>query len=225
MTSTTPPRQFPYSPPPDTGLALVYHDDALLCVNKPSGLLSVPGRGAGMQDCLFGRVLARFPTALVVHRLDEATSGLVLFALSPDVQRVLSRAFETREVQKTYVAVVHGLMAQDEGSINLPLITDWPRRPLQKIDHETGKSALTRWRVLARDAQANTTRVELSPETGRTHQLRVHMQALGHAIVGDALYGGRPVQAGQRLMLHCCALSFAHPMQAGQLDLHLAANF
>jgi tRNA pseudouridine32 synthase / 23S rRNA pseudouridine746 synthase len=222
MTSTTPPRQFPYSPPPDAGLALVYQDDALLCVNKPSGLLTVPGRGVEMQDCLYRRVLARFPTALVVHRLDEATSGLVLFALSPDVQRLLSRAFELREVRKTYVAVVHGLLAQDAGSVNLPLITDWPRRPLQKIDHESGKPALTHWRVLERDAHANTTRVELSPETGRTHQLRVHMQALGHAIVGDALYGEA---ASGNLMLHAQELRLAHPLHSNPLELCVDAGF
>jgi tRNA pseudouridine32 synthase / 23S rRNA pseudouridine746 synthase len=222
MTSTTPPRQFPYSPPPDTGLALVYQDDALLCVNKPSGLLTVPGRGADMQDCLYSRVLARFPTALVVHRLDEATSGLVLFALNLEAQRALSRAFETRKVQKTYVALVHGLIAQDTGSINLPLLTDWPLRPLQKVDHEAGKPALTHWRVLARYAQANTTRVELTPETGRTHQLRVHMQALGHAIVGDALYGDA---ARGNLMLHAQELRLAHPLHNNPLELHIEASF
>jgi tRNA pseudouridine32 synthase / 23S rRNA pseudouridine746 synthase len=217
MTSQTPSRQKPYSPPADVGLDVVYLDDWLLCVNKPPGLLTTPGRGTHLRDCLALRVQLRFPEALVVHRLDEATSGLVLFARTPQVQKALSHAFETRAVQKTYVAVVHGVVHPDSGEINLPLAPDWPRRPLQKVDHETGKPARTLWRVLARDIQANTTRLELRPQTGRTHQLRVHMQAMGHAILGDALYG----TGGDSEGLHLAAqrLEFPHPSSTKILSI------
>lgn len=207
-----------YQPPPDTGLAILHEDEHLLAVDKPSGLLSVPGRGERMADCLIARVQCRFADALVVHRLDMDTSGLVLMARGPDVQRALSRQFMTRQVDKRYEAVVHGVMADDEGEVDLPLITDWPRRPRQKVDAETGKPSLTRFRVLGR--QGDRTRVSLEPVTGRSHQLRVHLMALGHPIVGDDLYGspGDRARAG-RLMLHACSIALAHPVTGQRLSL------
>lgn len=200
-----------------SGVGLLHADESLLVLEKPAGLLSVPGRGEDKQDCLSMRVQAAFPDALIVHRLDQATSGLMLMARGAAMQRALSRSFETREVGKRYVAVVHGCLQQsnnpdDWDLIDLPIIVDWPRRPLRIIDAERGKPSQTRWRVLAHDAAANTTRVELEPVTGRSHQLRVHLKALGHSILGDALYASEAVQAAApRLLLHACALQFTHP--------------
>jgi tRNA pseudouridine32 synthase/23S rRNA pseudouridine746 synthase len=202
------------------GVELLHTDESLLVLCKPSGLLSVPGRGEGKQDCLGARVQAAFPDALIVHRLDQATSGLMLMARGAVIQRALSRFFETREVSKRYVAVVSGHLPPPDdadnpegwGLIDLPIIVDWPHRPLRIIDTERGKPSQTRWRVLAHDATANTTRVELEPVTGRSHQLRVHLKALGHSILGDALYAPEAVQAAApRLLLHACALQFTHP--------------
>lgn len=202
-------------PPP--GLDLIYQDDALIVANKPAGLLAVPGRGADKQDCLASRVQAEFPDALIVHRLDMATSGLLLFARGAEMQRRLSHLFREREVQKRYVAVVSGRLELLAGEIDLPLIRDWLNRPRQKVDHESGKPSFTRYRVLAHDE--GTTRVELEPVTGRTHQLRVHMAAIGHPIMGDALYGGEAEGRAERLLLHASALSFAHPLNAELLSL------
>jgi len=176
-----------YTPPPDLGLDLVYQDEALIVVNKPEGLLSVPGRGDDRADCMVSRVQLRVPEALTVHRLDMATSGLLVFARGPDMQRALSLAFQDRGVSKRYVAVVHGLVQPDDGVVDLPLIADWPNRPRQMVCHERGKPSQTRFQVLARDAVTAQTRVALEPITGRSHQLRVHMLALGHPIVGDPL--------------------------------------
>lgn len=193
------------------------HADAhLLVVDKPAGLLAVPGRGADKQDCLARRVQAQWPDARVVHRLDQATSGLMLFARGADVQRQLGWLFEQRRVDKRYVAVVAGCIASESGRIELSIAVDWPNRPLRRIDAEGGQVALTRWRVLARDAAGDTSRLELDPETGRTHQLRVHLQAIGHPILGDALYAPPTVQArSPRLLLHASELAFNHP-QTGQ---------
>ncbi len=197
-------------------LSPIFVDAHLLVLDKPAGLLSVPGRGADKADCLWTRAQAQWSDALVVHRLDMATSGLVLFARGADMQRRMSMAFAAREVDKRYVAVVEGLLAQAEGEIDLPLAADWPRRPLQVVDHVHGKASLTHWRVLARDPVATRTRVELVPITGRTHQLRVHMHAIGHSIVGDGLYGERALAAAaQRLLLHATWLAHAHP-ESGQ---------
>ena len=193
------------------GFILLYIDDALLVVDKPAGLLAVPGRGPAGADNLVGRVQQAHPGACTVHRLDMATSGLMLLARGPDMQRALSRSFEQRAVHKRYEAVVHGLVAADTGSSDAPLAADWPRRPLQKVDFDTGKPSLTRWQVLGRDAAAQRTRLCLEPVTGRTHQLRVHMMALGHPIVGDALYGSDTPPA-PRLLLHACELRFTHPV-------------
>lgn len=201
-----------YTPPPDLGLDLVYQDEALIVVNKPEGLLSVPGRGDDRADCMVARVQQRVPEALTVHRLDMATSGLLVFARGPEMQRALSLAFQDRGVSKRYVAVVHGLVQPDEGLVDLPLIADWPNRPRQMVCHERGKPSQTRFQVLARDAVVGQTRVALEPITGRSHQLRVHMLALGHPIVGDPFYGDADLQSGfPRLCLHAQALSLMHP--------------
>lgn len=194
-------------------LDLIYRDDTLIVVNKPAGLLAVPGRGADKQDCLASRVQAEFPDALVVHRLDMATSGLLLFARGAEMQRRLSHLFREHLVAKRYVAVVSGRLELLAGEIDLPLMRDWPNRPRQKVDFASGKPSLTRYRVLAHDD--GTTRVELEPVTGRTHQLRVHMAASGHPILGDALYGeeGR----AERLLLHASVLSFVHPLNVEPL--------
>lgn len=213
------------------GLVLLHADDSLLVLDKPAGLLAVPGRGEDKQDCLSARVQAVYPDALVVHRLDQATSGLMLMARGTAMQRALSQAFENREVGKRYVAVVEGRLpspadAQAWGLIDLPIIVDWPRRPLRIINAEHGKPSQTRWRVLAFDAAANTTRVELEPVTGRSHQLRVHLQALGHPILGDALYAPAEVQAkAARLLLHAAALQFTHPASGLALSFESSPGF
>ncbi len=206
-----------------------YVDDALLVVDKPSGLLAVPGRGPDKQDCLSARVQAVYPDALIVHRLDMATSGLMVMARSAAVQRDLSKAFAAREVSKRYIAVVAGRLdapPQDWGIINLPIIVDWPNRPLRVIDHRLGKPSTTRWRVLEHDETGSDTRVELEPVTGRSHQLRVHLRALGHPILGDALYAPPEVQVrATRLLLHAWSLGFVHPVTGERLAFESAAPF
>ena len=202
----------------------LYQDDALLVVDKPAGLPSVPGRTPELHDCMASRVQAAVPDALVVHRLDMATSGLLLFARGKAMQRALSHAFAERTVDKRYIAVVAGRMAEDEGEITLPLIADWPRRPLQKVDPEHGKPSLTRFKVLTRDAR--TTRVELTPLTGRSHQLRVHLLAIGHPILGDALYAPPEVAvAAPRLLLHASGLVLRHPLNGSVLQVESPAPF
>lgn len=209
-----------YQPPAHTGLTLIYIDEHLLVLDKPAGLLAVPGRGADKRDCLASRVQAEYPEALVVHRLDMATSGLMLMARSEATQKQLSRMFAERQVDKTYIAIVDGRLDQDSGDIDLPLITDWPNRPKQKIDHDIGKPALTHYRVLAYTPAQDTSRVELKPHTGRTHQLRLHMQALGHPILGDPLYAPDAVhRRSPRLLLHAAGLHFRHPANGLPLNL------
>lgn len=203
----------PYQPPIDNGLELLYQDDALLALNKPAGLLSVPGRGDDKQDCMASRVQTEFPDALSVHRLDMATSGVFLMAKNADIHRYLSLLFQEREIEKRYIAIVDGQVRQPIGKIELPLITDWPNRPRQIVDHNIGKISITRFKVLWRNIEENTTRIELAPETGRTHQLRVHMESLGHPILGDRLYANDEVlQKSERLMLHALSLSLIHPL-------------
>lgn len=215
----------PVPAPADAALdvRVVFEDDVLLVLDKPAGLLAVPGRGDDKQDCVSLRVQQHYPAALVVHRLDFATSGLMLMARSPPMQRALSHMFETRAVDKTYTAVVHGWLTDDAGQIDLPIAADWPARPLRKIDHALGKTALTHYQVVARNIDG-TTRVLLHPHTGRTHQLRVHMLALGHAIVGDVLYG-RNVAEGSRLHLHASQLCLVHPVTGQPLQWHSEASF
>ncbi|NWG86408.1 MAG: RluA family pseudouridine synthase [Hydrogenophilaceae bacterium] len=207
----------------------LYADAALLVFDKPGGLLAVPGRGEAKQDCLSARVQASYPDALVVHRLDMATSGLMLLARGAAMQRQLSMLFAAREVTKRYVAVVAGRLEapQEEwGSIDLPIAVDWSKRPLRVVDHERGKPSVTRWRVLAFDAVTQTTRVELEPVTGRSHQLRLHLQAIGHPILGDALYAPLEAQAvAERLLLHACMLSFRHPLTGAEVAFESAPGF
>lgn len=206
---------------------VVHVDDSYLVVNKPAGLLCVPGKGPDKQDCLSQRVIGQFADALVVHRLDMATSGLVVFARGPTSQRTLNQAFAQRQVHKRYVAIVTGnIPAVGEWHIiDLPIMVDWPNRPLRKID-AAGQQSVTRFRVLAGDTQQNATRVELEPITGRTHQLRVHLRAIGHPIVGDALYNPLTSTDGsQRLLLHAEELSFLHPFQGTRKNFARPAPF
>lgn len=205
-----------YSPPRDYGLDLVYRDESIIVVNKPAGLLSVAGRGADKTDSLTTRVQKEFPDALNVHRLDMSTSGLIVLARGKEMHRRISAMFRERRVEKRYLAIVAGQMEAVEGEVDLPLGADWPNRPRQKVDFAIGKPSLTRYRQLAHDASTDTSCVELEPVTGRTHQLRVHMAAIGHPIQGDALYGGDARGSAVRLLLHACSLSFAHPL-SGEL--------
>ena len=228
-------------------LQIIHSDDSLLVLGKPSGLLSVPGLGPDKQDCLSGRAQRRFADALIVHRLDMATSGLMLMARGIGMQRAMSRLFEQREVDKRYLAVVDGRLAPEPAPstlhglspsptpkplpegwhlIDLPIAVDWPRRPLRVIDAALGKPSQTRWRAVTFDEAANSTRVELAPLTGRSHQLRVHLQALGHPILGDALYAPPAVQArAPRLLLHACALRFVHPATGESVSFESPPDF
>lgn len=221
----------PYDPPRDCGLDIIYCDDSLLIVNKPAGLLSVPGRGMDKADSMTTRVQNKFPDALCVHRLDMSTSGLLLFARGKNMHSLISRLFREHKIHKSYIALVAGRMKITAGEVNLPLGADWPNRPRQKVDFTSGKPALTRYRVLENTENPNylsthqqepdfaANRVELEPVTGRTHQLRVHMAAIGHPIFGDALYGGAASKTVERLMLHARALSFVHPLKGVSLAL------
>ncbi len=195
--------------PPDEPLKILHHDHELLLVDKPSGLLSVPGKGPHLADCLISRVQAVFPEALLVHRLDRDTSGVMVFAMTPHAQRHLGLQFEKRMAKKTYVARVYGKVAEREGRVDLPLIVDWPNRPRQHVDHENGKQAITDWKVLRYEEGA--TRIRLFPQTGRSHQLRVHMLEIGHPILGDRFYATGPALDAPRLMLHAESLRIRHP--------------
>ena len=283
MTSQAPARL----PPASTALQLHHLDASLLVIEKPAGLLCVPGRGEDKQDCLSARVQALHPEALIVHRLDMATSGLLLMARSPEAQRLLSQAFAERRIHKQYVAVVDGRMAETGPAsadgwqlIDLPIAVDWPQRPLRVIDPVAGKPSQTRWRLdeaasldalassqapasldapsssdaalsldptsgietnaspdaaaspetlastPSRQAPSPTSRVLLEPLTGRSHQLRVHLKALGHPIVGDTLYASQAVAArAPRLLLHASALAFAHPLTGEALQFDSPAPF
>lgn len=210
-----------------TDLNTVYADDHLLVFNKPAGLLSVPGRGADKQDCLSARAQLAYPDALVVHRLDMSTSGLMLMARGVAMQRLVNAAFADRSVAKRYTAVVAGALPVPDGiwgQIDLPIAVDWPNRPLRKIDLEHGKPSCTRWQVL--DMGDGTTRLELEPVTGRSHQLRVHLAAIGHPILGDALYAPACVQTmASRLLLHACSLALRHPATGTALHWDCRAPF
>lgn len=208
----------------------VIHEGAdLLVLDKPSGLLCVPGRGADKQDCLSARAQQRWPDALVVHRLDMSTSGLVLMARGIAMQRALSQAFAEQRIDKRYEAVVDGLLPQDGDDwreIDAPIAADWPRRPLQVIDQELGKPSRTRWQVKAAMPERGATHLELAPQTGRTHQLRVHLAHIGHPILGDALYGSEEVRSrAPRLMLHAARLALAHPFSGELLRFESPAPF
>ena len=217
----------PYLPPPDTGLDVLHVEAGFVVLAKPPGLLSEPGRGADKRDSLVVRAQARFAGARIVHRLDMPTSGAMVLALDAGTHARLSAAFRERRVHKVYEALVHGpwpvddARAPHEGEIDLPLIVDWPNRPRQVVCHDTGKPSLTHYRVLADGPLA---RVALEPVTGRTHQLRVHLAALGHPIAGDPFYG-RAGDAAARMMLHACRLEFAHPDSGEALVFRSAVPF
>lgn len=222
-------RPFVYDPPNEP-LAVLHEDGDILVVAKPSGLLSAPGKPAEHADCLIARLNARYPEATLVHRLDCATSGVMVFARTRTAHRHLGLQFERRKLAKTYVARVAGAIAEAEGTIDKPLRCDWPNRPRQMIDFTDGKPALTRWRVEAREAVATretgATRVRLFPETGRSHQLRVHMADLGHPILGDALYADDTAfAAADRLQLHAETLTIRHPDGGAPMTFTAACPF
>ena len=206
---------FIYHPPMSPYLEIIYQDDDIVVLNKASGILSVPGRLTEHQDCLQNRVQRTLPSATIVHRLDMATSGLMIMALNKPAHVNISRQFEQRKTQKSYLARVFGNLEQQTGSVDLPLICDWPNRPKQKVDHENGKKSLTHYKVLSHNDKTEnvlSTLVELTPITGRSHQLRVHMLALGHPILGDKLYAHQQaLKMSNRLQLHAVKLSLFHP--------------
>ncbi|MEM1073787.1 MAG: RluA family pseudouridine synthase [Pseudomonadota bacterium] len=211
-----------YCPPQDP-LVVLHEDAEVLLVDKPSGLLSVPGKGPQLADCLMARVQEVFPDALLVHRLDRDTSGVIIFALTAHAQRHLGLQFEKRITKKTYVARVWGVPETKTGTVDLPLIVDWPNRPRQKVCHETGKPAQTDWRVIKHDTE--TSRLRLFPKTGRSHQLRVHMLAIGHPILGDPFYAAGPARDYPRLMLHSEELRFKHPNGGRSVKIRAPAPF
>ncbi len=211
-----------YNPPQDP-LVILHEDAEVLLVDKPAGLLSVPGKGEHLADCLIARVQAVFPEALLVHRLDRDTSGVMIFAMTPHAQRHLGLQFEKRMTRKTYVARVWGVPEEKSGTVDLPLIVDWPNRPLQMVCHETGKPAQTDWKKIKSDGE--TARMRLFPKTGRSHQLRVHMLALGHPILGDPFYATGPARGFPRLMLHSEELRFNHPQGGASTKVRAKAPF
>ena len=213
-----------YAPPMRPYLNIVFKDEHLLVLNKPSGLVTVPGKALEHKDSLELRVQRVYPTAKIVHRLDMATSGLLVMALDKDTHRQLSKQFELRQTRKTYIARVYGEVSGERGSVDLPLICDWPNRPKQMVCQQRGKPSLTHWRVLERND--NSTRMELTPVTGRSHQLRVHMLSLGHPILGDRLYAhSDALTMAQRLQLHAQTLGFTHPVTELPLELSAPVPF
>ena len=211
-----------YSPPASQP-EIIYRDEDIIVVAKPSGLLSVPGKHLDHKDCLELRLKAMVPGALLVHRLDMDTSGVMVFAATAGAQRHLGLQFEKRYVEKSYVALVWG-QPEDEGTVTLPLIVDWPNRPLQKVCHLNGKSAETRWQVIAR--HKNYCRVRLTPKTGRSHQLRVHMKEIGHPILGDRFYSsGAALEAANRLCLHSHKLRLRHPRDGSWIEFEVDVPF
>lgn len=209
-----------YAPPTTPYINILYKDEAILVLNKPSGLLTVPGKALEHKDSLQLRVNRVFPEARIIHRLDMATSGLLVMAFGKANQGAIAKQFEKREVEKRYEARIWGHPETPSGTISLPLICDWPNRPKQMVDHERGKPATTHWSVISSDASA--TKVDLKPITGRSHQLRVHMLSLGHPILGDRLYAHEEAKAAaERLQLHACELAFRHPIT--QEPLHFSS--
>ncbi len=220
----TAPASFVYDPPREPFLAVLHSDADLLVVDKPSGLLSVPGKAQEHSDCIEARAQQTYPEARIVHRLDMDTSGVMVLAMNAQAHRHLGLQFERRKTQKTYVAEVWGQIENDAGEIDLPLICDWPNRPKQMVSFEHGKPALTRWQVIARNER--TTRVRLFPFTGRSHQLRVHMLSLGHPIVGDRFYApGDALAASPRLLLHAESLTLHHPTGGGRVTFDAFCEF
>ncbi len=221
--------EFVYNPPMSPYIKIIYQDEDIVVLNKQSGLLTVSGRLPAHKDCLQSRVNKVLPTATVVHRLDMATSGILIMALHKPAHVAISRMFQQRETKKSYIARVYGHMKDDTGSVDQPLICDWPNRPRQMVDHERGKQSLTHYKVLSRDTDENevpSTLVELTPITGRSHQLRVHMLFLGHPILGDRLYSHQAaVTASSRLLLHAQMLELAHPMREELLTFNVPCPF
>lgn len=219
-----PTKNFIYTPPTDP-LSIIFEDDDLLIINKPAGLLSVPGRLPEHQDSAYLRVLNIYPAAKVTHRLDMATSGLLMFAKHRDAEVAISKLFQNRKIKKNYVALVQGQMISD-GIIDVPLMGDWPNRPKQKVDFELGKPAKTLYFPMQYDAITDTSRVLLEPITGRSHQLRVHLAHIGHAILRDQLYHPAPFSSSlDRMALHASYLSFMHPITGQTLDIHCDVPF
>lgn len=210
-----------YNPPHDP-LVVLHEDAELLIVDKPEGLLSVPGKGEHLADCLMSRIQTAFPTALLVHRLDRDTSGVMVFALTKPAQRHLGLQFEKRHTKKTYVAHVAGEVTGTSGTISLPMVVDWPNRPLQHINFVDGKQAVTHWRRGA--VKDGTTRMRLMPQTGRSHQLRVHMLAFGHPILGDPFYS-KDFADFPRMMLHSESLKLRHPQGGKHMEFKAKAPF
>lgn len=205
-------------------LDIVFQDDDIIVANKPSGLLCVPGLSE--PENLFDQVKVRFPNARVVHRLDMSTSGLIIFALHYDAQKALGKLFETRQISKTYIAHVYGEVEQHCGEVHSPIICDWPNRPKQKIDWINGKAATTFFQKMRFDKKNNFTEIRLSPHTGRTHQLRVHMMQIGHPILGDNFYADQLARdASPRLCLHALKLEFIHPISGAKLHITQEADF
>lgn len=209
--------------PPDVPLNILFQDAQIIVADKPSGLLSVPGKTAGRSDCLLSRLQAEFWDALLVHRLDCDTSGVMIFARTKQAQGFLGQEFEKRRADKTYVARIWGRLTPETGRVDLPLCTDWPNRPRQHVDHEHGRPAQTDWQVI--DYEGNTTRVRLHPLTGRSHQLRVHMLELGHPILGDPIYATGPARDFPRLMLHAETLSLHHPITQERIEFTAPCPF
>lgn len=213
-----PPVFMDYHPPQDP-LDIIHLDEHFIILNKPSGLLSVPGKSEHLEDCLQSRVKTAYPDTLLVHRLDLDTSGLIVFARNKKAQGTISQQFEKRKVSKTYIARVFGIPEADEGLIDLPLCCDWPNRPKQMVCHENGRPSQTHWHVLERDIEGNTARIELNPITGRSHQLRVHLLEIGHPILGDPFYAPiKILNAAPRLLLHAQNLTIFHPVTGEQMD-------
>lgn len=213
---------FAYDPP--TGpLSILHEDAAILVVDKPAGLLTVPGKLENRQDCLITRLQASHWDALTVHRLDCDTSGVIIFARTKQAQGFLGQEFEQRRAQKTYVARLAGRLQPDSGTVDLPLGSDWDYRPRQKVDHDHGRPAVTDWQVI--DRTETETRVRLTPHTGRSHQLRVHMLTLGHPILGDQIYAPQTLAAHKRLMLHAESLSLHHPTTGRRMTFSAPVPF
>ncbi len=211
MNTQSTPKPFIYNPPETPELPIIYEDEHILVLSKPSGLLTVPGKAVEHSDCLESRVQAEYPEARIIHRLDMDTSGVIIMALSKEILAKIGRQFEKRHVSKQYVAKVYGKLDEIEGTVDLPLRCDWPNRPKQMVDHELGKKATTHWERISFDEHS--TLVRLTPITGRSHQLRVHMLALGHPILGDNLYAhDEAYKASERLLLHATELAITHPI-------------
>lgn len=214
-----------YHPSQDPWLYILYQDEHIMVVNKPSGLLSVPGKAPEHHDSIMARIQRDFPAAESVHRLDMATSGVMVVALNKAAERELKRQFREREPKKSYIARVWGHLEKDEGLIDLPLICDWPNRPKQKVCYDTGKSAQTEYQVISRDDDGST-RVKLMPITGRSHQLRVHMLEMGHPILGDKFYAHPEAKAmASRLQLHAQELCIHHPAFGGPMHFKCEPDF